>query len=85
MKKKLTNNLGMRILAVVIAVLIWIIVVNVSDPIIESTYSGIPVEIINADTITKQNKTYDVLNDTDSISVTISAKRSISYQSNGGS
>ena len=78
MKKKLTNNLGMRILAVVIAVLIWIIVVNVSDPIIESTYSGIPVEIINADTITKQNKTYDVLNVTDSISVTISAKRSIS-------
>ena len=78
MKKKLTNNLGMRILAVVIAVLIWIIVVNVSDPIIESTYSGIPVEIINTDTITRQNKTYDVLNDTDSISVTISAKRSIS-------
>ncbi|MCI5959202.1 MAG: CdaR family protein [Lachnospiraceae bacterium] len=78
MKKKLTNNLGMRILAVVIAILIWIIVVNVSDPIIESTYSGIPVEIINADTITKQNKTYDILNDTDSISVTLSAKRSIS-------
>ena len=78
MKKKLTNNLGMRILAVVIAILIWIIVGNVSDPIIESTYSGIPVEIINADTITKQNKTYDILNDTDSISVTLSAKRSIS-------
>lgn len=78
MKKKLTNNLGMRILAVVIAILIWIIVVNVSDPIIESTYSGIPVEIINADTITKQNRTYDILNDTDSISVTLSAKRSIS-------
>ena len=78
MKKKLTNNLGMRILAVVIAILIWIIVVNVSDPIIESTYSGIPVEIINADTITKQNKNYDILNDTDSISVTLSAKRSIS-------
>ena len=68
----------MRILAVVIAILIWIIVVNVSDPIIESTYSGIPVEIINADTITKQNRTYDILNDTDSISVTLSAKRSIS-------
>ena len=39
----------MRVLAVVIAILIWIIVVNVSDPIIDSTYSGIPVEIVNAD------------------------------------
>lgn len=77
MKNKLTNNLGMRILAVVIAILIWIIVVNVSDPIIDSTYSGIPVEIVNADAISKQNKTYEVLNDTDNITVTISAKRSI--------
>ena len=77
MKNKLTNNLGMRVLAVVIAILIWIIVVNVSDPIIDSTYSGIPVEIVNADVISKQNKTYEVLNDTDSIAVTISAKRSI--------
>ena len=77
MKNKLTNNLGMRILAVVIANLIWIIVVNVSDPIIDSTYSGIPVEIVNADAISKQNKTYEVLNDTDNITVTISAKRSI--------
>lgn len=77
MKNKLTNNLGMRVLAVIIAILIWIIVVNVSDPIIDSTYSGIPVEIVNADAISKQNKTYEVLNDTDSIAVTISAKRSI--------
>ena len=77
MKNKLTNNLGMRVLAVVIAILIWIIVVNVSDPIIDSTYSGIPVEIVNTDAISKQNKTYEVLNDTDSIAVTISAKRSI--------
>ena len=77
MKNKLTNNLGMRVLAVVIAILIWIIVVNVSDPIIDSTYSGIPVEIVNADAISKENKTYEVLNDTDNITVTISAKRSI--------
>ena len=77
MKNKLTNNLGMRVLAVVIEILIWIIVVNVSDPIIDSTYSGIPVEIVNADAISKENKTYEVLNDTDNITVTISAKRSI--------
>lgn len=77
MKNKLTNNLGMRVLAVLIAVLIWIIVVNVSDPIIESTYSGVPVEIINADAIAKQNKTFEVLDDTDVITVTISAKRTI--------
>lgn len=77
MKDKLTNNLGMRVLAVFIAILIWIIVVNVSDPIIDSTYSGVPVELINADAVAKQNKTFEVVNNSDMITVTISAKRSI--------
>lgn len=61
----------------VIAVLLWIVVVNVSDPIIESSYSGVQVEILNADLITKENRTYEVLNGTNTISVTVTAKRSI--------
>lgn len=76
-KNKLTDNLFLRILAVIVAVLVWIIVVNVSDPIIESTYSGVPVEILNGDLISKQNETYEILNGSNTISVTITAKRSI--------
>lgn len=76
-KNKLTDNLFLRILAVLVAVLVWIIVVNVSDPIIESTYSGVSVEILNADLISKQNETYEILNGSNTISVTITAKRSI--------
>lgn len=67
----------MRILAVIVAILVWIIVVNVSDPIMESSYSGVQVEILNQDLISKQNCTYEILNDTDTISVTVTAKRSI--------
>lgn len=77
MKNKLTNNLSLKILAVVVAILVWIIVVNVSDPIIESTYSGVQVEILNEDLINQNNQTYEVLNDTNTISVTVMAKRSI--------
>ena len=76
-KNKLTDNLFLRILAVIVAVLVWIIVVNVSDPIIESTYSGVPVEILNSDLISRQNETYQILNGSNTISVTITAKRSI--------
>lgn len=67
----------MRIMAVIVAILVWIIVVNVSDPIIESSYSGVQVEILNQDLISKQNRTYEVLNGTNTISVTVTAKRSI--------
>ena len=77
MKNKLTNNLSLKILAVIVAILVWVIVVNVSDPIIESTYSGVQVEILNGDLINRENRTYEVLNDTNTVSVTITAKRSI--------
>lgn len=76
-KNKLTDNLFLRIMAVVVAILVWIIVVNVSDPIIESSYSGVQVEILNPDLLSKQNQTYEVLNGTNTISVTVTAKRSI--------
>lgn len=67
----------LRIVSVIIAILIWISVVNVSDPIIETTYTGVQVEIVNADAISKQNQTYAILDDTDMITVTVAAKRSI--------
>lgn len=76
-KNKLTDNLFLKILAIVVAVLVWIIVVNVSDPIIDASYSGVQVEILNADLIAGKNQTYEILNGSNSISVTITAKRSI--------
>lgn len=76
-KNKLTDNLFLKIVAVIVAALIWIVVVNVSDPIIDSTYSNVQVEILNGDMIAKNNQTYEVLNGTNTITVTITAKRSI--------
>lgn len=76
-KNKLTDNLFLKIMAVIVAVLVWIIVVNVSDPIIDASYSGVQVEILNADVISDKNQTYEVLNGSNTISVTITAKRSI--------
>ena len=55
----------------------WLIVVNVDDPVITKTYTGIPVEILNADAITQEGKCFEVLGGTDSITVVLSAKRSV--------
>lgn len=76
-KNKVTNNLFLKIVAVIVAALIWIVVVNVSDPIITSTYSNVQVEILNGDLISKNNQTFEVLGGTNTITVTITAKRSI--------
>lgn len=77
MKKRLTNNIGLKIISLLIAFSIWLVVVNIDDPVISYTYSGIPVDIINGQSLTSQGKIYDVLNGTDEISVTITGKRTV--------
>ena len=77
MKKKLTNNLGLKILALFFSVILWLIVVNINDPVVAMSFSGIEVEIRNADSITSQGKVYEILEGTNKIDVVVRAKRSI--------
>ncbi len=77
MKKKLTANIGLKIISVLAAFILWLAVVNTDDPMISRTYSGIPVEVINTDAITGQGKTFEILDNTNTISVIVHAKRSV--------
>ena len=77
MRRKLTNNLSLKILAFLIASCMWLLVVNIDDPVTEETYSGIPVEVIHEEVVTDQNSTYQIVDDTNEVSVTVTAKRSV--------
>lgn len=77
MRKKLTNNLGLKILSLFVAFIVWILVVNIDDPVISITYSGISVEMVNTDCLKTKGKTYEILNKSDNINVTITGKRSV--------
>lgn len=80
MKKILINNIGLKIISLFAAIVLWIIVVNVDDPVITRTYTGIPVEIENDSAITNEGKTYEILEGSDTISVVVTAKRSVVEQ-----
>ena len=77
MKKRLTRNLGLKILAVIFSIILWLIVVNINDPVVPVSFYGVPVDIINTDSITSQGKMYEVLDETDTIDVVVRAKRSV--------
>ena len=77
MKTLFTKNLGLKIISVLAAFVLWLVVVNVDDPIISKTYTGIPVEILNGDVLTEQGKCYDVLADSALINVVVTAHRSV--------
>ncbi|MBR3643458.1 MAG: hypothetical protein IKN57_08130, partial [Parasporobacterium sp.] len=77
MKKLLTDNIGLKILALLVATVLWVVVVNVDDPVVEKRFSGVTVEVANAEAITRQNKTYEILDNSDTITVIVKGKRSI--------
>ncbi|MCC8028946.1 MAG: hypothetical protein LIO75_03980 [Lachnospiraceae bacterium] len=72
----ITNNFGLKILGIVIAVILWMAIVNVQDPDKTLTFS-LEVEVVNADFLTDLGKTYEVLDGTDTISFTVTGKRSV--------
>jgi Uncharacterized protein conserved in bacteria len=76
MKERLTNNLGLKFIAVFFTIVLWLVVMNVEDPIDTRTFKGISVGIRNDDIITSKGKTYSVVGE-QSVEVTVKAKKSI--------
>ncbi len=70
------NNFGLKVLAVVLAIVLWLAIVNVADPDKVATFT-VPVEIVNAEYLEDEGKTYEVLDNTDYISFTVTGPRSI--------
>ena len=77
MQKRITKNLTLKILAFLIAVFLWLIVVNIDDPVDDKTFSNIPVQVTHEEVITDNNNTYQIVDNTQEINVTVTAQRSV--------
>lgn len=78
MKNKLIKNWGLKLGSFLFAVLLWIVVTNINDPVVSLRVSDVPVTIRGGELITERGQIYEVLDNTDMIdTVTISAPRSI--------
>ncbi|MCI2048982.1 MAG: CdaR family protein [Lachnospiraceae bacterium] len=77
-KPDLFENLGLRIIALIAAVITWLLVTNINDPVTYMQFYNVPVKILNTALITDQGDVYTVLDDSDVIPVvTVTAPRSI--------
>lgn len=75
MKEKLINNLGIKILSVCLALFLWIVIINVDDPVKTRTFSNVPVQVLNENTLTSKNKAYDIVSG-EMVDFTVKGKRS---------
>ena len=77
MKKKLGNNLGLKILSFVIAILVWLFVVNVNNPIGTKSFVISDVQLLNEAYIDADGKMCMQDEQQVPIRVTIKAQRKI--------
>ena len=73
MKEKITHNLGLKILSVVIAFLVWLIVVNVSNPEVTDSVN-VPLEVLNGDVLANAGLSYKIENNRTSVTVAYTAR-----------
>lgn len=76
MKSKLLNNLGLKILAVLVSIILWMVSVDINDPVEKVSYYNVDVQLVNTHVLTSQNKTYKIKDNTDSVLVRLSAPKS---------
>ncbi len=77
MKKKLTNNLGLKLMALLVAVVLWFISTNINDPIKTEVYKNIPITLVNKEYVTGKGKVVELLDESNHAAITVTARRSI--------
>ena len=80
MKSKIKHNWGLKLAAVLCAAVLWMISTDINDPIDEKRIFGVKVQVVNTGSLTSQGMTYNVLNNTDNVAITVQAKTSVLNQ-----
>lgn len=75
----LSNNLGLKITAVLLAVFLWWTVVNIDDPIQTKKYL-VDVSVVNPEVIMQMGKSFQVEEDTKQVTITVEARRKVIEQ-----
>lgn len=79
--KKFTNNLGLKILAFLMAAVLWVAVVNLDDPTISKQFTtGVTVE--NENYVSTRGKYYEIESEEMNVTFKVYGKRSVINQLN---
>ncbi len=87
MKKKLsgflslfTKNVGLKVLALILAVMIWLVVVSIDNPVKDQNFTQIPVAVLNGEVFEKAGQAYELADSSSTVTVTARAERSVLSQ-----
>ncbi|MCR5545634.1 MAG: hypothetical protein K6F30_04065 [Lachnospiraceae bacterium] len=73
------KNIGLKLLAVIFAVILWLIVVNVDNPAQSKSFT-VTVQVTNEDVLIEQGKYYTIPDNANTVTFRVTARRSIMEQ-----
>ena len=76
MRERLTHNFGLKLLSLALAILVWIVVLSIEDPVYTREFSDISVTEVNGDQITEAGKAYSYVGG-NTVSVKVKGKTSV--------
>ncbi len=78
LKKLLLDNLGVKLISLFLAFVLWFVVISIDDPVKEKSFANIPVTLINTEELYAKGMVWEVLDDTDVLkNVTFEAPLSV--------
>lgn len=78
LEKLIFRNLGLKVIALVFATMLWFLVTNINDPVTTLQFTNVQVKLLNTSLITNRGEVYSVLDNTDVIPVVVvTAPRSV--------
>ena len=77
MKKNLMNKFTLKILSLAVAILIWLLVINIEDPVRTETYWDVPVTIVNESYLTSEFEIPLLVDGSDTVTVRIRANNTV--------
>lgn len=76
MKEKLTRNIGLKVLSIILAAILWLVITNVDDPVKTKGWRNVPVKVLNEEAIASLDQVYEIV-EGETIDFTFAARRSI--------
>ena len=77
MKHRILDNLGLKIMALIMAFAVWLAVVNANDPVITRTVTGIPVALTNTAYVETLGQSCMMQESNNTVNVTLTGHRSV--------
>ncbi len=76
-KDWLLKDLWLKVVSILLAIVIWFVWIQIENPTIPKDFSGVKVSIINQSELNPDKKVWEILNNSDTVSVTVTAPKTV--------